>query len=236
MTARGSGLVKSWSYSRAADYRKCPARFRFKHIAKLPEPSSPALERGGAVDEAVTRYLDGTSRTLPAESKFGLRYGKLRDELAVLRKAKARTQLELAVTRDWEPCDWRDWDRAWLRAKLDAALLIDSEPRVLRIIDNKTGKVRPEEHAEQVEIYAAVAAAFYPEAEEIRGQLFYLDQGFASDPAVFTDLRRTVPRLRMKWEKITAPMFRDTRFRATPGGHCVWCPYSGKRGGPCDKG
>ena len=36
----------NWSYSRLADYEKCAALYRFRHIEKLPEPKGDALTRG----------------------------------------------------------------------------------------------------------------------------------------------------------------------------------------------
>lgn len=232
-----SNGVKSWSYSRYGDYQTCPARFRYKHIAKLPEPSSPALARGGAADEAVTKYLDGSKRTLPKETSVDppMRYGELAGRLAGLRKLKPETQLELATDNKWIVTGWRDWDRTWLRAKLDVMVKLDGG-RVLHIVDNKTGRMYPEKHAEQIEIYACVAYAYSPSAEEIRAEMFYLDHGMSSSPAIFNDLPKTIARLRKKWEKLSAPMFRDTKFKEQPGQHCRWCPYSGAKGGPCKKG
>lgn len=225
--------VKSWSYSRISDYRTCPARFNFKHNLRIKEPESPAMIRGGAVDEAVTAYLNGAKRTLPPEKKYGLNYGPLKLRLTQLKKAGALTQLEYAVDRNWEPCDWKDWDRAWLRAKLDIGLITGTTALV---IDNKTGKVYADKHAEQLEIYAAVTWAQHPQVTEIEAQMFYLDQGVASAPALFTDLKKTIPRLRKKWERIAKPLFTDTKWKATPGSHCSWCPYSGRKGGPCKAG
>lgn len=225
--------VKSWSYSRVSDYRTCAARFNFKHNLKLPEPQSPAMLRGGAVDEGVTNYLLGKAKALPPEKKFGLVYGDLKADLARLKKAGARAQLEYAVTRNWEPCDWRDWNTCWLRAKIDVALLNGSS---IEIIDNKTGRMYPEKHAEQLEIYAVVAYAHEPAVTEIQASMYYLDSGMRSAPAVFTDLKKTIPRLRKKWEKIVKPLFTDTKWKAAPGSHCSWCPYSGRKGGPCKAG
>ena len=37
----GNG-VTAWSYSRLSDYQQCPARFKRKHIDKLPAPADRA--------------------------------------------------------------------------------------------------------------------------------------------------------------------------------------------------
>ena len=38
---KGNG-VTAWSYSRLSDYQQCPAKFKHKHMDKLPDPPGPA--------------------------------------------------------------------------------------------------------------------------------------------------------------------------------------------------
>lgn len=51
-------LVGSLSPSRAADFRTCPLRYRFRVLDKLPERSSPAAVRGTLVHAVLERLFD----------------------------------------------------------------------------------------------------------------------------------------------------------------------------------
>ncbi len=60
--------VPSLSPSRAADFKSCPLRYRFRVIDKLPEPPSPAAVRGTVVHAVLESLFDlaATDRTLEA--------------------------------------------------------------------------------------------------------------------------------------------------------------------------
>jgi len=55
----------SWSNSRWNDYAKCPAYAHYKHIQKLPEPKSPAMDRGIQVAKMEEDFFTGKLKTLP---------------------------------------------------------------------------------------------------------------------------------------------------------------------------
>jgi hypothetical protein len=91
-----------------------------------------------------------------------------------------------------------------------------------KIIDFKTGKVRPE-NVEQLDLYAAVAIAHAPDhVQVIDAELWYLDWGEI--------IRRTYSRAdalqlqkKYKKDKAVLRMLSDTTFKPTPGNHCRWC-------------
>lgn len=230
----------AWSYSRLAQYRKCPRQFFYAVVERRPMPKAPAMERGTAVHKAIEDYLARRTRSVPKipDKDPLVKPAALSKSIAALykslREAKVQVELEYTVDARWRPTMWTDWTGAWLRAKLDARLWLP-EKKLSQVFDHKTGKERAEEHAEQMEIYAVVEWAHQPDAEEIHASMVYVDAGTMTT-AVFTDREATEKRLRKKWTAEVKPMFADRKFKAAPGRECGWCPFSGRRGGPCDKG
>lgn len=224
--------ISAWSYSRLSDYRKCPRKFKYKYVDKLPEPKSAAMERGTLIHEVLQKYVERKAKAIPPELKatMGKEVVALYDRM---RKAKAQCELEYAVDRSWAPTSWFD-KSTWTRAKLDVELHLPKE-NAAEVVDTKTGKERPAEHGEQLEIYAVVEWAHRPLLDEVRAAMAYVDGGKLTW-AVFTDREATVRRLRKKWEREAKPLLADRQYRATPSKECSWCPFSGRRGGPCDKG
>lgn len=68
----GVEVLGALSPSRAADFRSCPLRYRFRTIDRLPEPASPAAVRGTVVHKVLEQLFD-----LPAESRTPAQAGEL---------------------------------------------------------------------------------------------------------------------------------------------------------------
>jgi hypothetical protein len=153
-----------------------------------------------------------------------------------LRKAKAKVEQLWAFTREWEPCNWKDWDRAWLRVKTDVCMDTVTPPHV-DIIDWKTGRVH-EEHKRQRTLYALAGLQLVKLGQlaggskntKLEAQHIYVDTGqTATEVFLFKNLES----LRKQWEARTEIMLKDTTFNATPGPHCRWCKFAKSKGGPC---
>lgn len=222
--------ITAWSYSRLSTYLKCPRQFRYAFIDKLEQQKAPAMERGQRIHDELQAYVERKRKRLSSELISSI--GKLMSDVDGFRKSKASCELELAVNNKWEPVPWFD-PTAWLRAKLDVFLEVTGF-RAL-IADYKTGRENPVEHAEQLELYVPVVYSHYPHLHEIEARMLYVDHG-TDAPALFVDLKDRVPKLRAKWEKKSAPVFKDKTWRATPGYACRYCAFSSRKGGPCDKG
>jgi len=217
-------LIKTftaWSWSRYSDHVKCPAQAKYRHLDKLPTPKGPALIRGGRIDELATAYLTGKLRKLPPE------LAKFREGFAALRDRGAEAQAKLAVDRSWQLVDFFDWARAWGRMVLDASFI---EKKRAHVIDFKTGNIYPENEA-QLELYAIPMFERYPDADEVKVRLWYLDHG--SDAGVRVYQRSGFVKLKKTWERRLVPLLTDMKFPPRPGQHCGWCPFAKKKGGPC---
>lgn len=231
MAIRRATRFTSWSFSRYADYRKCPLRAKLKHLDKIPEPQNPAAARGQDIGERLDKYLKRQTPTLPVECK------PLKAEYAFLRKQKNNFVEEMwGFNQDWEVVPWNDWNNCWLRVKVDVGYQ-DLKENILHVIDNKTGKYKPEEqsaYTEQLELYTVAGIVMFPTANEVHTRLYYSDHGIQhpiEGPMIYS--AKDAVKLRKTWTKRVQPMFNDTRFAPLPGRHCSWCPYSKNKGGQC---
>jgi RecB family exonuclease len=230
----------SWSFSRYGDYRRCPLAAKLKHLDKVQEPKSAALQNGADVHTGAEQYIKGVLTRMPASlNNFKSVFLALRKQYL---KPSALTSLIVesmwAFTHRWEPCRWDDWDNCWLRIKVDVAINRKKDG-IIDIIDWKTGKFRPNETAveylEQLELYAVGALTLFSDAEQVSPQLMYLDAqlSYPDPPQVYT--QADLIKLQRAWEKRVKPMMLDTRFTPRPNDKCVWCWFgqSGKsKGGP----
>lgn len=227
------------SWSRFNDHRRCGLYAKLKYLDKLPEPGSPAMERGGAIHKLGERYVLGQIRILPEELKL------FKEEFAYLRKVGANVEGQLAVDRGWNPCDWFSRD-AWLRVVTDARHQ-ENKGKTIVGIDYKTGKVY-EENDEQLSLYSPVLFAHHPEADELILKLWYLDAG---EEKVYryrregikaatkkpggdaVDKRPSFDELKAAWAEKLHPLLTDRKFVATPNEKCRYCHFRKSNGGPC---
>jgi hypothetical protein len=222
--------ITAWSYSRLSVFRACRLQFRFQFIDKLPQPPAPAMERGNELHKALQQYIEKKTKKLP-EVIADTVGPELTEKYLELRNSKTvACELELAVDKDWKRVEW--YDKACrFRVKLD---VVETLGDSVYVADHKSGKIRADQHAEQLETYAAIVPTFWDDAREIIAQMLYVDQGKASSPAVFT--RAAALKLRKKWDRLAAPIFKERIFKASPGDACRYCAYSKRRGGPCVQG
>jgi CRISPR/Cas system-associated exonuclease Cas4 (RecB family) len=223
--------IVAWSDSRKRDYDTCPLKAFFKHVQRIREPENKAMARGQKIHTEGEEYAIGKRKKLPKSCElFGEEFAELR---AVRRRIER--EKEYAVDRHWHPCSWFA-PETWLRVKADLGYLLDDE--TYRVIDLKTGKVRPE-NATQLDIYAPVVHVHQPEhVLVVQAELWYLDWGEIEERRYS---RADSLRLQKQWEKETKRMLSDTQFKPTPSRLCAWCWYGQAKkdeGGPglCEHG
>ena len=229
--------ITSWSISRFKDYDSCPLKAKLKHIDKMKEPSSPAMERGTEIHTLAEHYIKGIIRTVPAALVAFSDYFKDRRKQFAKDPDTIHVEQSWAYRNDWSITRFDDWTGCWLRVKVDIAWQPPGEPGVLIVDDVKTGRYKPEEHAEylaQLDLYATGAMVKYPDIVEVRPRLLYVDHGVihpTGTPIVYK--RDQLDNLKKGWEKKVAPMFKDTKFPPKPSNGCRWCSFSSAKGGPC---
>lgn len=225
--------MKSWSYSKIKTYETCPAQLRFR-LDGIPEPPSPAMDRGTEKHEQLEHYITGVAARLPKELSDAL--GELRHDIVRLRKhPSAEAEVEVAVDRRWRAVAWNS-PNAWLRAKFDVRVP-DTNPSKnelgTRIIDHKTGRERPSEHSDQLELYTVMEFSINKTIDYVIGEIYYVDHGRKMS-ALYDNRQLVLNRLRDRWIERAEKMLADRRMEPKPGYGCKWCAFSRTKGGPCE--
>lgn len=224
--------ITAWSYSRWSTYSECPFKAKLKFVEKLKEPSSKAMERGSEIHTHAEQFVKGEQKrvheTLTLFSK----------EFRSLKKRKALAEHDVTFRKDWSQTTWNDWNEAWVRIKIDA-LVPPNKQNVVEVIDYKTGKPKDGYDA-QLELYAVAGFLVYPQAEQVRTNLWYLDHGVIhgadslrnpGSEGIYT--RDMLQKLINGWERRVKPMLADTVFSPRPGPYCSWCHFRKANHGPC---
>lgn len=222
--AKSSGLITAWSYSRWADYERCPFYAKLKHVDRLKEPDNKYQARGSAIHKLAEDYASGKIRTIPFELKT------FSEEFKKLKKMKPIVECSWAFDVHWQPSSWFDTQRTWVRIKVDVTVAAKGKRF---IIDHKTGKDRPE-HEDQLGLYAIGGFLSHPEDEQ-ECQDWYLDK-LQNDPEKITGAdftRDMLPQLQEEWLHKTGPMLSDKMFKPKPSDKCRFCHFRKENGGPC---
>lgn len=215
-----TALIKSWSYSRYALWVECPAKFKYKHIDKIPEERGPAMIRGEEIHKLAEDYTIGKLKKMPQELKL------FKNEFELLKKSKPFVEQSWAFRQDWSETVWNDWNGCWLRIKADAGS-VDGD--VLHVIDHKTGK-KYDNYGDQMNLSALGGMLKFPHIKTVQTYLWFLDIG---DVVEEEYQAKNMKVMMTDWEKKVKPMFNDTRFAPKPSYKCSRCPFSKAKGGPC---
>lgn len=210
-----------WSYSAYSTYETCPRKYRYAYVERLPQPTSPAAERGKKIHAKGEQYLLGGLDTPPAE------FGKFSDLMVDLRELGALPEYEIILDSSWASASK---ENRWLKSVIDAALIYEDNTAL--IIDYKTGREYPA-HATQMQLYSLALRAAHPNIGDIETRLWYLDSGAESkDISTPAEDRR----LQAIWTARANRMLSDSELKTSPGTHCNWCPFHTRKGGPCAGG
>ena len=223
-----SNGITAWSYSRYADYKQCPLRFKLKYIDKLPEPGSPAMQRGSDIHKEGENYLIAPPAKGKKVTPVPASYLHFKEEMEQLRGLDPLVEQQWGFTREWSPTGWFGKD-TWLRIVCDVVVLYDDH--TCDLIDFKTGR-KYDTNEEQVELFSSGVFMKFPQIEMVTTRLWYVDQ--PRDNEVIREYTRDdFERIRKEWEQKIVPMFKDKRFAPTPNDKCKWCSFAKAKGGPC---
>lgn len=212
-----------WSWTSLDTHEGCPRRWKHKYIDKLPEAKGPALIRGGRVHEALEIAVTTTDAVAEEASPW------LNTRVDLYRSWGVQAEVSVFVGRDWREIP-ADPDRyiprgCYTMAKLDLLSLKDGF-----FGDWKTGKIYPDKHVAQGELYALVLAS-------VTGRktwdfdAIYVDQGeVAPYQFEFDDIGAA----QRRWDARARPLFEDTAWPKKPSRLCSWCPFHTSKKGPCD--
>lgn len=217
--------LTAWSYTRYADYRRCPFFFAYKHLLRIKEPAGPALQRGRDIHKEAEVYITAKRKPkLPASLRnFGPRMEQLRG-------LNPSVEQQWGFTRDWQPTDWFGKD-VWVRNVLDVCVVY--EDNTGDVIDHKTGR-KYGGYAEQMELFGLSTFAKFPQLTHVTTRLWFLDIEDEDENEVIDEFKTSeVPALKKDWEKRVKPMFADKKFPPRPNDKCRFCFLQKAKGGPC---
>jgi hypothetical protein len=217
--------VTAWSYSRYADYKLCPFKFKCKHIDRIKDQGSAAMDRGSAIHKEGEVFLSTPGkRAVPAS------YKAFQSQMLELKALKPVVEQQWGFTQQWTPTGWFGND-TWLRIVLDAG--VRYEDNTADVIDFKTGK-KYATNEEQVELFSTAPFMKWPDTTHVTTRLWYLDVPDKDENEVIREYtRRDYDLIRKDWTKRVVPMFNDTKFAPRPNDKCKWCSYRKEAGGPC---
>lgn len=211
-----------WSHSQYKSFATCPKKIGYRRKG-VYEPYNPAMARGNRIHKDAENYLNKVHKNVPAT------LANFKDELSALRRKKPVAEQEVAVDENWNPVSWKS-SKAWLRYKVDAQY---DRKDYTTVIDFKTGRVYPEDHEEQLELYA-LGAVRTQGAKRVIGEAWYFDQDHIQEYLDYPlDL---FDEIEARWRKRAEKLLYAEDFPATPGRHCDWCGYSMQKGSPCEDG
>lgn len=212
-----------WSYSRYADYSRCPFYAKEKHINKIVEPGNAAMARGTEIHAKAEQYISGKLRKIPKELTLA------EESLKQMRKDKALVELRTALTRDWKQAPFFG-EKNVCRVIIDTVAV---KSTTAKVIDWKTGASKntpPEVGEQQLSLQALAVFSIWPLVARVTAWLEYVDEGNYYE-AEF--LKKDAPALQKDWDKKIKSMLNDTQFKPKPNSKCRWCPYAKGNGGNC---
>jgi hypothetical protein len=218
------------SFSRLQMYDWCPQQFRYKVLIGMKEPPAPAMERGNEIHKMLERFVVAKGKV---SGKLPKEFEHLKPELTSYRKQNPSAEAQYAFTRDWKLTGYFDKNVAW-RMKID--LRTEPEEGVVRLTDYKSGKVKPEEHREQLELYILTEMLVNGFPKRMEAAMFYIDH--LDEPQVLivheNPTQKDLARYKKQWEAKANRIRRDTKLIPTPSEFkCGRCHFSSKKGGPC---
>lgn len=220
MTEKPITFKDPWGFSKYDVFRTCHAKFKYQFIDRLPQGSSPAMERGGDMHKNIENYLNGWSKDLlPSVENWQEAFDSLK-----LKNFKG--EQSIGINKDWKLLPNWFAKSTWLRVKMDAYYIQDKK---MRVIDFKSGKYRIPS-TDQIEIYAIAGISIDPTVEEVDAEFWFLD---ADEVYTVSYTRDQLIALRKKYEGLVAPIYTEELWEPSPSNECRWCPYSRTKNGPC---
>lgn len=216
------------SFSRLSTFESCEAKFDYLYVTKaVKDQDNEHTIYGNRVHEALEIYGRANAPAATAEDQAKGALADVPDDakgfLPLVDKVLAQPgthyfEHQMAVTREKIPCGWFASD-VWIRGIAD--VLVVNGPRAW-CLDWKTGK--PKENPTQLQLFAALIFAHFPDVEEVDTTFVWLNHG-STTKAKYK--RQTEPHLWLALE----PRFVRVQdavdlgvFKPKPSGLCPWCP------------
>lgn len=213
----------AWSHSRLKTYKECPGQLWHTAVAPRGHPDrveytqSDAAKAGSAVDDALTKRISLGTPLPPQYAKW-----ESMVQMFLQQPGAKLTQVQLALDRQFQPCGSKDWDRVWVRAIYDIAVI---NGNYMFVGDWKNGSMWIDE--QQLRLFATVGFHHYQEVELIDTSYIWLAHNQLSPkmywrrelPDLWQTFLPDVERMQISW--------RNQDWPKTPSDRaCGWCPVN----------
>lgn len=219
--------IMAWSYSRLKTWEECPLKAKLKFVNRLKEADSIYAARGIEIHKQAEAYLKDPLAPLPSTLSGVAKY--LEQFRTPEHQPIIQTELQMALTKYWGPIDWFN-PNVYVRVVYDLYRKLRGH---VSIRDHKTGKIREEEHDDQLDLYATSAFGLDETVEEVDVGIIYVDH--AKETKKIYKRVQFVERKKY-WDERAAPMLADDLFSPRPGSYCRYCHFRKTNGGPCQFG
>ena len=205
----------TWSFSSLKEYVNCPRQYQeLKVLKRYEKKATEQMLYGTAVHKACEDYV---GKGIPLAKNY-LRFKPALDALIEIPGTKY-PEHEMALTRDKQPCDFKDENR-WVRGIVDL-LIVDGDQAY--IVDYKTGSNRYPD-PKQLKLMALMTFAHFPHVNKIKaGLLFvmhesFMDEEYSRDqiPKLWNYFSTDLERLNISYE--------NDVWNPNPTPLCGWCP------------
>lgn len=210
-----------WSYSAYKRFDNCPRQYHQLTVLKnYQQQDTEALRSGRLVHKIAEDYVrDGTP--VPDTHKY------LREWLDGLREQPGGklTEYEMAVRRDFTPCDFDAPDR-WWRGIADLVVIGGEDRERALLVDYKTGRNIRYADENQLHVLAAALFTHFPQLKYVYGALFFVNLGEAVTRS-FT--RPVANELWRSWEvrlKAIEAAHESGVWNPKPSPLCRFCPVA----------
>jgi DNA helicase-2/ATP-dependent DNA helicase PcrA len=221
------------------EYQRCPLRFKFSHLLRIPTGPQPALTFGNIMHQCVRRYFElrrrGAARFEDLEAFYlrAWRDAGFEDEyqeqsykkagLAQLREFARRHESAATLPLDMETHFALDLGDLVLEGRVDQINPFGDGDHTVELVDYKTGRPRSQKDADsslQLSVYA-LAARDGMKLKPLRLAFYNLtDNQLVWTVRTHQDLDKALREIREVAEQI-----RQMIFHPTPGFACKWCDY-----------
>ncbi len=217
--------MSAWSYSALTAFEQCPKKFAATRVFKtFQEPQGEQLLYGSRVHKSLESFVKANA-VLPDDLKHMLpTFEKLRPLGTMVPEKQYALDRSFRLTDYFDKPTTMPDRRVWLRIVVDLQIILRDAP-VAVLLDYKTGKEK--EDLDQLELFAAVMFALYPQLKEVRTGYWW------------TALNKVTPRTFEKneapviWQKfmprveVLEHTYVKNNWVARPSGLCVkHCPVT----------
>jgi len=209
-----------YSFSRLSEYQRCPRKFYFKYIERLPDLLQEAGRFGKIVHELISYALEKQTfnqailaRLSPAEANEAIdmleKALQFKQNIPLLEEYG--TEIQFAIKASGELTDFND-SNALLRGVIDYAILIEGIDRQIKmLVDWKTGHNPPDPL--QLQIYMQAIRD-----DNVQGVFVMLRTG----KIIIVDKDE---KAKEKILRMIKTIEQDKEFEPKPGMHCSFCSY-----------